>query len=50
MAADGIGASGLVGQPHQEHDLQRDVSEVDQADGQEEGTGGVGAQDPGGGL
>lgn len=50
MAADGAGAGGLVGEPHQGNDLQRDVPPMGQADGQEEGVGRVGTQDPGGDL
>ena len=44
------GAGGVGGQPHQGDDLQRVLSAVGEAAGEEEGAGGGGAQDPGGDL
>src|SRR4051794_36567186 len=47
MAADDDGAGGVGGESHQGDDLQRLLSAMGEADGKEEGVGGLGAQDRG---
>src|SRR4051794_22893757 len=50
VAAPGVGAGGLGGQPHQEDVPGGDLSSLGQADGEEAGVGGAGPQDPGAGA